>query len=99
MQGLPTSYVAERRVRQGEVPAHHGASEAFAGKTEEGEGTRQVQLATALVLYPDSFASPGDFPLSDVVEISRLRFTSLEMTDGIVSLEMTDGVVAGRDDR
>ena len=28
------------------------------------------------------------------MEISRLRFTSLEMTGGVVSLEMTDGVVS-----
>ena len=45
-------------------------------------------------LFPDGFASPGDFPLSDAVEISRLRFTSLEMTDGVMSLEMTDGVMS-----
>ena len=32
--------------------------------------------------------------MSDAVEISRLRFTSLEMTDGVVSLGMTDGVVS-----
>ena len=37
-----------------------------------------------LVRYPDSFASPRDFPSSGAVEISRLRFTSLEMTDGVV---------------
>ena len=45
-------------------------------------------------LFPDSFASPGDFPLSDAVEISRLRFTSLEMTESDVSVEMTGGDVS-----
>ena len=57
-------------------------------------GRCQNQLEPVLVEYPDSFASPGDFPLSGAVEISRLRFTSLEMTDGVVSLEMTDGAVS-----
>ena len=57
----------------------------------------QNQLETVLVLYPDSSASPRDFPLSDAVEISRLRFTALEMTGGVVSVEMIDGVVAGRE--
>ena len=45
----------------------------------------QNQLETGLVLYPDSFASPRDFPVSDAVEISRLRFTPLEMTGGVVA--------------
>ena len=45
----------------------------------------QNQLETVLVLYPDSFASPRDFPVSDAVEISRLRFTPLEMTGGVVA--------------
>ena len=51
-------------------------------------------IGNGIGLYPDSFASPGDFPLSGAVEISRLRFTSLEMTESVVSVGMTDGVVS-----
>ena len=32
--------------------------------------------------------------MGEVREISRLRFTSLEMTDGVVSVEMTGGDVS-----
>ena len=39
---------------------------------------------------PDGFAGLQDGPLSEAAGISRLRFTSLEMTGGVVWLEMTE---------
>ena len=40
----------------------------------------QSQLEAVLAACPNSFDGLQDFPLSEVWEISRLRFTSLEMT-------------------